>query len=67
MSAPGTRQGGVGGVHPDLWMPGQPLQGLTFKKGDGFDVYIDFARHLPDSTTITRVRRLCKLWANDGA
>ena len=49
-------------VPPEAWLAptrtaGQPLQ---FRKGDGFDIYIDSARHLPDVATVSKVRR-CRL------
>lgn len=28
---------------------------MPFRKGDGFDVYIDGARTMPDNTTVTKV------------
>lgn len=38
-------------IHKDLGAP----SGHTFRPGDGFDVYIDGIRFLPDMSTITRV------------
>ena len=42
----------------------KPTKSKPFEQGDGFNVYIDFTRFLPDNTTITTVQT--KLVSRDG-
>ncbi len=42
---------------------GKPAD-VLFEKGDGFDVYVDGARFLPDNVTISKV--VCQLVTSDG-